>query len=240
MKTTNGSNSSKGPKQGLPFFFGNAAKTNATKNNATKNNENNMGLSSNLKKSAIKKTTQHGTKRSSPAKKAAKRQIRMDDTPAAVRCDEGTTICRACEKLVTNPNFKNHAHDKTCERNSTYKESNGGRKSERDMLQEKLDEERVRELTRPFEGSELHSLETFTTQADVDTFLKPSRNIAPAPTQQMEKAVSNAPLLSRKLLKEKVSMLMQTPSSSMKRAAFEVLLEFCSIQCKKNSNTLMV
>jgi hypothetical protein len=116
MKTTNGSNSSKGPKQGLPFFFGNAAKT-----NATKNNENNMGLSSNLKKSTIKKTKQHGVKRSSPAKKAAKRQMRIDGTPAAVRCDEGTKICRACEKLATNPNFKNHTHDKTCERNSMYK-----------------------------------------------------------------------------------------------------------------------
>ena len=198
-----------------------------------KENEN-MGLSSNLRKSAIKKLKQHAA--SHPKKK----QKTIMGGDAAGHCDEGTKTCEACKRLEKNPNFKSFAHDVTCPCNARYSKSDGGRITEKQMLASRLDELRHSEITRPPKGAEVHTLEHRATQEDVHAFLQPRQIVsvqAPpeAPVQsRSEDSVLPTDNIAADVLKKEIGELMSNPSRLMglsksapnvAGAAVEVLLK---------------
>jgi hypothetical protein len=220
---------------------------------ATENHKENMALSSNLRGSAIKKAKAAAQCARTKMTSGRKRQKRIDGE-LVLRCDEGTKECKACKKLETKLGWKGFAHDQTCPRNKDYPKSNGGRKGQMEMLNEALDAEHLKQLNRPFEGAERHSLENPASQEDVDTYLAPRTKIAPVlPQPQPEvtiiEAAPGGQCLSVSMLKERINKLMTNSTASMRRsasvpdvvgAAFEVMLGLFAVQCTKNSNELMI
>jgi hypothetical protein len=237
----------KGQQPLTSFFYENTTSTTTTTTTTT------MGLSSNLRKPAIQK--QKALAWGSKASKA-KKQKKLNGGNSLGRVDEGTFLCLACEKLKSNPHYKRTAHHITCNRNTNYFKTNGGRISTRQLFLNKADEELENELKRPFSGDELHT--GGTTQNAVDSFL------APTPKARTPTAVSSSPspssspsspgvslivddVFSTCRLKEKIHHLMEHPTRSMRLSssvpivvsAAISLLGCIPIRFKKGTNQIM-
>jgi hypothetical protein len=208
----------------------------------------NMGLASNQRKSAIKKAHEHKwkTKSSSPKKK----QKKLNGTLAESRCDEGTKICTACEKIKLDSTWKRFAHHSTCEKNKHYKETDGGRISVLRVHMEKEDQKRLQNLKKPPQGSEIHSLKkNKITQEDIDDFQKP-RKVPPLlpPADTGVEAQWTGGAYSVHQLMNRINNLVQNPTYQMQNAtsvplvvaaAIEMLCQMTSVRCQANSNKLM-
>ena len=151
-RNMNNGNDSKQSSRTIQFYFAPASapavsqidQPKAGKTAQDSNNET-MGLSSNLRKSAIKRAREYGTQ--PPAVSRANRQRTLNGQVAEGRVDEGTKDCKACTMLERNPKWKQHSHDKTCPRNKDYKKTDGGRKNLVGVQLEKLEQERWINLT---------------------------------------------------------------------------------------------
>ena len=137
--------------------------------------ENEMGLSSNLRKSSIRRSKSFayaGSKKGKNNEWQTNTQTTIDGKLAEPRCDEGTKICSACAYKEKNNKNAHFAHDSTCTLNTNYKKTDGGRISMAEYYLRLYEEERQKELKRPFSGDEVHN--GTAKQADVDDFLSPT------------------------------------------------------------------
>ena len=215
----------------------------------------NMGLSSNLRKSTIKKAKSHANKKktSSPPKISKQKTLngKGKDIVEEPRVDKGTKVCRICEAAKNGQVIKSK-HDDTCPRSDYYKRSGDGQKTDIDMAQEPLEKAIYQKNNRPFEGKEIHSrLENKITQHDVDSFIlgKGKKIIIPPSSPGTEVQTSSTTVLYyTEKLKNRIDHFIQHPTHNMKNsksvpavigAAIETLFELQDFCFKANSNILM-
>lgn len=207
-----------------------------------------MGLSSNLRKSAVKRSKEQSFRR--PKKKQMQKRIQGGN--AEPRCDDPVDpkTCEMCLLQKHRPNAKNMAHDPTCKRNKDYHRTNGGRISLLDVLKEEEETKRLALLNKPIVLDEMVNHKVDHGRVD--------RNIGGASqhtTWTNKKAAKttegkNNGLLCAERLKLLIKKKMENPSKTMTKkkseavpmvvaAAFEVLLETTqAIQFPKDSNAL--
>ena len=218
--------------------------------------ENDMALSSNLRKSSIQRSKSNARSKN---KNARNPQKTIEGNDAEPRCDEGTKVCKACEfnekeKAKGSAKRARFAHDVTCKINSDYKITNGGRISKADYYLKMYEEERMKQLKLPFSGKELHT--GGNTQDNVDLFFAPwATDDHPSDVGGEGKtAVTAASIYAQyetpKLI-DRINYYSKNPSSYMKKqksgsvplvvlSAIQALLDFIPDQFKRDgSNDLM-
>ena len=223
------------------------AKKDSDKTGKENEAENNMGLSSNLRTSAIQRC-----KKAAYSKKRTQKKLNGTDAASEARCDEGTKVCKACEynkKQEASGSSKKarFSHDPTCVINTNYKITNGGRISMSQYYLEKYEEERAKELKRPFSGKELHS--GGNRQEDVDEFFLPPSDFdnGDKPPSDVQSEIYYAYETDK--LVNRITHYAFSPSSYMKKnksksvplataAAIQSLLDIIPTRYKDGTNEL--
>ena len=205
----------------------------------------NMGLDSNLRKSAIQKCRSNSFKpsKSNPPKKNTQRTI--TGGLAEGRCDEGTKICKACQfEKDKGKASHNIVHHPTCKRNTNYKLTNGGRVALADVYLQKYEAELAKNLKQP------SSADVDATQDDFDKFFcvpcPSSNNVGPGDQKPSANDIVDGYSVPK--LIDRVSHYMKNPTWCMRRsstvplviaAAIETLLVLIPDQYKSGTNELM-
>lgn len=213
-----------------------------------------MGLASNFCGSGVQSNKRRGQvkalKQKNKLPRPKKRQKTLDGTFSEGRADEGDDVCKACKRLMMNPNFKSFGHHPTCKRNKDYSKTKGGTISKMELLSRQFDEERLKELNAKPKGAELHTTSIKKTQADMNKFHAPRKaSISQTAADSDDHDLKINPF-SIEVLKEKINNYMLNPPPAVKKskihvpmviaAAFEAVLLGHQIGCKKkDSNELL-
>ena len=144
--------------QAIHSFF---KSTSPNKFSTTDQNKENMGPASQLRVGSIKSMMRNGYKNS----ERKKQKTLLGETIANKKVE-----CKRCER---GPSYKK-GHHKDCKKNPYYEQNVGkyGTASAQQILFQKKEEQRIRNLTKPPFGAELHTSNNKTTAAEKRAFLE--------------------------------------------------------------------